>query len=358
MAVLVTGGTGFVGGFLISGLLGRGEHVYALVRPVEGKAPYDRLATVLGAVGMPPHVLDALPERLTVFPGDVTQPGMGLDEAARQTLRAEVDAIWHSAGLTNLQSDPAVLGAVNVDGTRHMLEFAKSVPQSHVYHISTAYVAGASQALVREDRLDDPHGFDNPYEASKHAAEHVVHDWARDTNRSVTIFRPSVLITDRAPLPGAPLNTLQQVANIARLFFDDGDRTLIRIQGDPNGRLNFLPVESAVEMMLLAKKFTEGLPAGKVDTFHVVHTQEAPIYDLKRAVEETIPVSIEFVREPLADPSVTESLFLAAMHSFLPYAYNVRHFHAGRLASLGVPCPIVDHQYLARSMRLADVSQV
>lgn len=136
MRAFVTGASGFVGKWLLAHLDGEGDEVVATGAEV-----------------------------------DVTDPG----SIARSMAEAHPDAVYHLAGLANVQGSwesPAEYFRVNAGGTVNVLEAARlCVRPPRVLVISSAEVYGG----VRPDQLpvgeDEPLRPVSPYAASKAAAE-------------------------------------------------------------------------------------------------------------------------------------------------------------------------------------------
>jgi thioester reductase-like protein len=150
-AVLLTGATGFVGREVLSRFLERDDrHVFALVRADNDDDAAGRL---------PAH------ERLTAVAGDIEQPNLGLDDRARERLRREVTTVLHCAASVSFDMPLDESRSVNVEGTRRMLEFARSCTRLERFsYVSTAYVAGEPGGLFREDELAVGQRFRNAYE--------------------------------------------------------------------------------------------------------------------------------------------------------------------------------------------------
>lgn len=91
-----------------------------------------------------------LRERVEVVEGDVTQPNLGVDAATASRLRASLDCIINSSGLTDFNPDLRDALATNVDATVHMLDFIRSTDHAALLHLSTCYVAGARDGRVAE----------------------------------------------------------------------------------------------------------------------------------------------------------------------------------------------------------------
>jgi nucleoside-diphosphate-sugar epimerase len=88
--------------------------------------------------------------------------------------------------------------AINVEGTRRMLEFAEAARECGGLHryaqVSTAYVAGDHAGRFAECDLDLGQGFNNSYEQSKFEAEQLVRSHG---DLPSTILRPSIVVGDR-----------------------------------------------------------------------------------------------------------------------------------------------------------------
>src|SRR2546429_4502774 len=119
MSVAVTGGAGFRGLRVVRELLREGERVL-LLGHAGSRSAADRLRAFLRATGDEPGLADAV----ATVAVDVSRPRLGLDERAFRELAADVSELWHCAGSVDLQGAPARLRAVNVEGTRHVLDLA------------------------------------------------------------------------------------------------------------------------------------------------------------------------------------------------------------------------------------------
>ena len=114
MAILVTGGSGFVGLNLAEQLLSRGESV------------------VLFSINPPPAAavteLSRLPGKLTVLAGDVTDPGLGISSADAKQMRADLTHIIHCAASVRFDLPIAEAAEINIAGALEVLAFAQICP--------------------------------------------------------------------------------------------------------------------------------------------------------------------------------------------------------------------------------------
>ena len=168
-----TGYPGFLGSELLPRLLSRTKDASAvcLVQPKFAALARER-AKPLG-------------DRVRIVEGDITTP---IDVAPD-----DVTEIWHLAALYDLSVRRDLGMRVNVDGTRHMLDFARRCSAlRHFHYVSTCYVSGNLAGVFREDDLERGQSFNNFYEETKYLAEVEV----RRSKVPWTIYRPAVIVGD------------------------------------------------------------------------------------------------------------------------------------------------------------------
>src|SRR6266403_402381 len=91
-----------------------------------------------------------LGEKVEVVEGDVSQRGLGLDEATQARLAKSLDLIVNSAGLTDFNPDLREALASNVDSAVHLLDFLRKCSHAGLMHLSTCYVVGMRDGRVGE----------------------------------------------------------------------------------------------------------------------------------------------------------------------------------------------------------------
>ena len=187
-AVLLTGFPGFLGSELLSRVLARAPcaEVVCLVQPSYVPLARARLARV----AQHPELVG----RAGIVEGDIVQPDLGLGAADK--LMARVVEIFHLAAIYDLsvKREPAM--RVNVEGTRHMLDFAARCPKLRRFqYVSTCYVSGRFSGTFTEDMLEEGQAFNNFYEETKNLAEVEVQRAMRG-GLPATIYRPAVVVGD------------------------------------------------------------------------------------------------------------------------------------------------------------------
>jgi long-chain acyl-CoA synthetase len=209
--VLISGATGFLGMELTARLLELGDRrVWVLVRASGQEEAAARVRSMLARLVADP---DGCAERVVPVAGDLLQPGLGLDPRRRDELAEHVDEVIHAAASVSFGLPLAEARAVNVEGTRRMLELATLVSARgsglrRFAHVSTAYVAGTHRGVFGEADLERGQGFHNSYERSKWEAELLVHSHAE--RLPVHVMRPSVVVGDELSGWTASFNVIYQ----------------------------------------------------------------------------------------------------------------------------------------------------
>ena len=197
--VFLTGVPGFLGSALLPRLLARGDGpVACLVQPHHRETAERRL----------PAIREAARERATsaergadsvdlpavrLVEGDITEPDLGLGETRVSLLG--VDTVYHLAAVYDLAVERAVGEAVNVDGTRHVLDFATEAGVDRLHYVSTCYVSGRYDGVFTERHLREGQSFNNYYEATKYRAEVAVRE-AMAAGLPATVYRPAIVVGD------------------------------------------------------------------------------------------------------------------------------------------------------------------
>ena len=141
--------------------------------------------------------------------GDICAERLGLSTADYESLAKRVTHIVHAAAEIGVNETARRFGEVNVDGTCNALLFAGACVRAgklqRFVHVSTAYVAGVREGVVREDELIDS-GFNSLYEQSKYGAEQLVRDAM--ARIPACVVRPAQIVGDSETGFAATFNTL------------------------------------------------------------------------------------------------------------------------------------------------------
>ncbi|OIJ94640.1 thioester reductase [Streptomyces colonosanans] len=357
--VLLTGASGFLGAFLLDRLLHRtGARVHCPVRSRDGAHARQKVMRNLARFDL---ATAEAADRVVCFPGDLAEPGLGLEPGRAEELADTLDLVIHSAAQVNFLYPYEALRRANVEGTRQLIRLAavRAVP---VHFFSTiAVLAGFGTTGVRhvhEDLpLDHADQLTMGYAESKWVAEEVLRD-AADQGLPVAVYRPYEITGDRHT--GA-CNTDTAICSLFKTITETG------LAPDIPLPLDFVPVDFLTEAVMhiatvhrathRTYHMTNPRPASLGDMLdrmdaggHRIHRlpYEEWVDELVRHVAQhptspTAPfVSLCVDRCKQADMSVKEMYFEGTFPTV--GRANVEH----DLAATGLHCPPVDAELLDR----------
>lgn len=173
---LLTGGTGYVGGYLAARLLERPG--VRLVCHVRARDDADGMARIRGNLERYGLWQPGFADRLSVAVGGLDKPMLGLDAALYDRLAGEVDAVIHNGAHVNFIFPASHLRAANVGGTAEALRFAAAGRVKPFHFVSTLGVMMSGYArdhVIHEDEeLDHSEDLPNGYEQTKWVADKMV----------------------------------------------------------------------------------------------------------------------------------------------------------------------------------------
>lgn len=210
--VLVTGGTGFIGGRLVERLvLDCGAKVRVLIRNLTRAT------------------------RVARFPVEMINADL-LDAKAVTTAAQDCDFVFHCAFGNSGGADKQ--RRVNVEGTRHVFDAALQSGVKRVVHLSTVSVYGALEGNILDESA--PRRYSGSlYADSKLDAENLAFQYAQKQSLPVTILQPTIVYGPYAT--GWTLNILQQLKSERVILVNGGE-----------GICNAVYVDDVVNAMLLA----------------------------------------------------------------------------------------------------------
>ncbi len=237
--IFLTGFPGFIATRLLRRLSTEANHFLLLVQPALVEQAKREIQEIADRAGEPV-------KKFQILEGDITRPDLSLSARDRETACSETTVIFHLAALYDLAVTRGTALTVNVDGTRHINEFARQVRALHHYHyVSTCYVAGKREGRIFETELQHAAGFRNFYEETKYLAEMEVE--ALKAKLPTTIHRPAVVCGDSKTGATAKYDgvyyLIRYLLRWPRLL------CLFNI-GNQDVSLNLVPVDFLVEAML------------------------------------------------------------------------------------------------------------
>ena len=248
MNYFVTGATGFIGRHLLAELLKRDGTIYLLVR--EGsRGKVDSLIQRLGAAE----------GRIVPVTGDLSKPALGIDGFAEP-----VDHVFHLAAVYDMAADEEAMERANIEGTKHVVEFAGQLQIGRFHHTSSIAVAGLYKGVFQEDMFDEGQKLPHAYHRTKYESERLVREGVQ---AKTLVYRPGIVVghsetgeMDKIDGPYYFFKLLQKLRHALPEWAP--------LAGPQGGETNIVPVDFVARAMdHIAHLPDEELPG---DTFHLV----------------------------------------------------------------------------------------
>lgn len=307
--ILITGVTGFLGAYLLKGLLDKTDAQISCLIRAENAA--EGLRRLKGNLEYYQLWEDAFAARLHILPGDLDRPRFGLSETDFESLAEELDVIYHNGAMVNFVYPYHALKSVNVDSTHEILRLAGMKKLKPVHFVSSVSVfmkgdlreRGICYENANLEEVGVPFG---GYGQSKWVAEGLMHA-AAQRGIPMTIFRPDNILGDRR---NGILNTNDMTYSLVRAIFKMGAVPDIEIMG------SVVPVDFVSDAILHLSM----QPGSLGKTFHLSTLEQSNFIDIFEMVSEKgVPI-----RQLPLDEWKTDYYNLAkqfpdeTFHAFLP----------------------------------------
>ena len=222
----VTGGSGLLGGHLISRLIGDGVSVRALARS-------DAAAISVAERGA------------TAVRGDL------FDDAALRDGMSGADVVFHVAGVNEMcASNPAPMDRVNVAGTVSAIQAAASTEVPRVVYTSSAAAIGEESGTIGTERTVHSGEYVSGYARSKHVAEVAAFEVADRLDVDLVAVNPSSVQGPGRATGSAAF--LIRALNSKRPMLFDTTISMVDIEDCTTGHINAAEYGKAGERYLLA----------------------------------------------------------------------------------------------------------
>ncbi len=334
--ILVTGGTGLIGSFLIPRLLRAfpEARIVLLIRAASPSELEERLHRVRESCRAEDPESDGA-RRLVGITGDVTRANLGVPRDVLDALLAETTHIIHGAATIRFDHPLEEARRINVGGTERMLALAERGTAAGVLrrflYIGTSSVSGRREGMIYEHELEKGQSFFNTYEESKCESERLVRTFMDRV--PITIVRPSIVIGDSRT---GRTTTFNVIYLPLRLFH----RGLLNaLPGTPATLMDLVPVDWVDDVItrLLGQEGGAGrvchltagpsraVPLGTlIGTAAAFFDRVAPLRSPRRA---TFTTMAEFRRQ-LAGGGSASTALLTQLETLMPYVTVNRLFDA------------------------------
>jgi nucleoside-diphosphate-sugar epimerase len=347
MNIFLTGATGFVGKQLSKQLLAENHHLYILCRNPQKAEDFIK------------EMPSSFSSRVTCIIGDLNKEALGIPEDKLKELNGRIDAVYHMAAY--LSFDPDQKGetfSVNLDGTRHTMQFAEKTGCRKFLYVSTAYTVGM-ETEGREELYSLDRDFVNHYEESKSHAEHLVLSYESKNEMEIIILRPAIIIGDSRTGEAETTFGLYGLLKAASLLKRkvskrlDWEDHVYRFLGQKELKMNLVPVDYVTKVLKTALthgehrkiyNITDPLPLTQEEIFKAIkevldfpnlelvpYSEADALTELEKTFNQSLTIFTNYFTREIQFPCEnTVSLLNKAGEKPLNMDYNKLKFIIGR----------------------------
>ncbi len=274
--ILLTGGTGFIGPFLMKSLLEQTEAtIHVLVRASDEAQGKQRLKAAMHSMGpVPAGLMEMFKARVIPVCGDLGQKGLGLMRETWDFLAGEIDTVFHNGATVNYLLNYDMMRDANVLGTNEVLRLAFEGRAKEFNYVSTTFIFGwaVKSVLYETDSNADMELLDFGYSQTKWVAEQVVFD-AQRRGLSARVFRPALV----SPSVDGGGNNFDIAVRLVAFMVNHG------IGVDTLNQVSFVPADIAANNIVAISTS----PGTANQTYHVVRDEYSNMTDITRLITES-----------------------------------------------------------------------
>ena len=267
--VLLTGGTGFIGPFLVKSLLEQTHaNIHVLVRSSDEHQGKQRLREAMESMGpCPAGLMQMFETRVAPVCGDLGHKNLGLTREVWDTLANEIDTVFHNGATVNYLLNYDRMREANVLGTNEVLRLAFEGRRKPLNYVSTTFIFGwaVKKVLYETDFNEKMELLDFGYSQSKWVSEQVVMD-ARRRGLPTRIFRPALV----SPSVTGGGNNFDIAVRLVAFMVNHG------IGVDALNQVSFVPADITANNIVAIST----TPGTENRTYHVVRDDYANMQDI------------------------------------------------------------------------------
>lgn len=281
--ILLTGGTGFFGPFLISSLLeqtNQSRLIYILVRANTVEDGMNRLREAFNTIDPSFEIANAFEKRIRPICGDLSKPKLGLNNTDWDFLSRTIHTIYHNGAYVNYMMDYQSMRQINVIGTKEVIALCFAYRSKVLNYVSTTFIFGWSikDVLNESDCNARMEFLDFGYSQSKWVSDQVVLK-AMEQGLQARIFRPALIS------PSSNGNGYNFDISIRLLSF----MLKYGIGTSAENQVSFTPADLAANNIVAISNLDESVGL----TFHVTRDHYSTMQDVTEILGKFVGRSFE-----------------------------------------------------------------
>ncbi|RKJ47848.1 amino acid adenylation domain-containing protein [bacterium 1XD42-8] len=349
--VFLTGGTGFIGAFLLDELQKKYNKVYVLVRAKNKEMAEERLM-----MNQEKYLLALDLSKVEIVLGDLSKDKLGLEDMLYEEISKKTDLIIHNGALVNYAYPYKTLRNANVMGVERIVELATNRRLKQVYYMSSLHVfsdTDAAQNSILYEETEPKHYMDLKigYSKSKWSGEQILIRRGKQLNLEYKIFRLGRV--GGAAKSGA-MQSNDFIWKLVKLCLE------LKLYPQVNMEIRFIPVDSVAKYIADIRNIKD-----KSSIYHVCNKDSLTnkqMFNLLRDMGfEIVLTSLEnwldAVKEK-AKESIINGEYMVVYDLLkntknleeIPREYDATNFER-TLEELGMKCPSMDSNLMKKYIR-------
>ena len=303
MNILITGATGFLGGYLIRELASQYENIYVVSRSGQS-SKFNEYPNV------------------KCIKGDITHlEVLSLEDSEKSKILDSIDVVLHAAALYDLSATYSQCFLQNVVGTQNILHLLKGMKNLKAfYYISTIAVGDPEVYFLDENQLPSRNTFGDAYSETKYLAEQVVRENVNE--RFVTrVIRPGIIIGDSVTFEmekiDGPYYFLEAFKKYSHLL---KYTPIVPLSFNPRSKLPIIPVDHCAHFIkLLIERDNHEI---NLKTYHLVSSEIPTLMEFLRDLNKKFGVKTHYF--PVKENRMHNSLLklLGIPKEVLPFMFS------------------------------------
>ncbi|MGZ3787805.1 MAG: SDR family oxidoreductase [Bacteriovorax sp.] len=301
MKIFITGGTGFLGQYLIREL-----------------APHFKELIVLSRKDDPEFLRSFSNVRAVI--GDITSPHVFESEEDQEAIMAGVDLIIHAAALYDIKASHSDCYLHNVVGTQNIIRLAKKIKNLKAfYYISTIAVGDDDSFYLEEDKLPVRTHFSDYYSETKYQAEKLVREMS--SHITTRIIRPGIIVGDsengRMDKIDGPYYFIEA---LKKHLWPLKALAFVPLSYNPSTKIPMIPVDHVARAIsLLLKRDSFSL---ELKTYHLISSETPTIQEFLDDLNESLGIKTKYL--PVAKNPLHNSLLklLGIPKELVPFMFS------------------------------------
>jgi thioester reductase-like protein len=291
--IMLTGGTGFLGPFLLKSLLEQtNDNIYVLVRAKDEFNGFERITEAFKISGILDDNMESLiQDRVRPVVGDLSKKNLGLSNELWSELAIKIHSIYNNGAMVNYLYNYERMRKTNVVGTSEIIRFALDGKSKILNHISTIFVFGwaVKDVLYESDSNDDLELLDFGYSQTKWVSEQLIKK-AMKKGLKARIFRPA-LITPSTTGKG---NNFDISIRLIAFMINH------KISVNMHNQVSFTPVDLTANNIVALSTREDTIQK----TFHLTRDNYSNMMDISALIEKYTGIHMQQFKLKLFVPEV------------------------------------------------------